>query len=266
MEEVRDSGQTSALHFINVVVAPSWTHLPVRNTKEDRSIRSHVMKNYIQQKTLPQKSHIPSSAMSSLSDHLTQFRLPAQRSRKRSQRSIKVSSASARNNVGVIMSRDLQNLHDVVLAKPSANDIFPNVHSPIDTSTPGTAILLEYYHTSFWDNSLAANPEGQWMSVAVSDPAILHATLCLVALHKIQTRREQETNFFLWQRGEAMRLISKNLADPEQAISDTTIAAVAVLCASDDSVSVHASICSSMLAYGFEALIKEGAPMCVIVM
>ena len=238
LKEMSEGRQPSTLRFINVAIAASQTRRPLRNAEEERIVRAHVMKDYLQQKVQPSRSANLSLASSSLSDHLVQFRLPARQEPNQTHRGIKkVGSASARKSVGMIMPK-----HEVESVKPLENDIFHNVTSPIDTSTPGTTTLLEYYHTSFWDNSLAANPEGQWLSVAVSDPAILHATLCLVALHKLQTRREREMKFFLWQRGEAMRLISKNLNDPEQATSDATIAAVAVLCASDDSVSLRAFI------------------------
>ena len=76
------------------------------------------------------------------------------------------------------------------------------------------------------------------MSVAISDPAMFHATLCLVALHKVQTRGgPPQSKSYFWHRGEAMRLISQNLADPEKATSDATIGAVSILSASDNSVS-----------------------------
>ena len=85
------------------------------------------------------------------------------------------------------MPKARQNLCEGVFARSLVNDILYNVHSPIETTTPGTLDLLEFYHTSFWDNSSAVNPEGQWQSVALSDPAVLHETLCLVAQHKTQT-------------------------------------------------------------------------------
>ena len=74
------------------------------------------------------------------------------------------------------------------------------------------------------------------MSVAISDPAMSHATLCLVALQKAQTCRGPQANAYFWHPGEAIRLICHNLADPGQATSDATIGAVAILSASDNGV------------------------------
>ena len=250
MEKAIDERQASKLHFINLVVTPSGAHLPVRKAEEDRSIRAHVMKDYLQQKGKSSKPSNASPAASKLSDHLIQFRLPTRDKRKGSRRGAKevlldertstLSSKSIRKRP--IMSKEHESLCEVVLAKSLASDIFCCIPSPINTSTPGTLALMEYYHTSYWDNSLAVNPEGKWMSVAISDPAMFHATLCLVALHKVQTRGEPpQSNSYFWHRGEAMRLISQNLADPEIATSDATIGAVSILSASDNSVSLSFS-------------------------
>lgn len=136
------------------------------------------------------------------------------------------------------MPKDHRGSRDVASPVSLAKSILCSFPSPVYTSSLGTLALLEYYYHSFWDNSLAVNPEGKWMSVAISDPAIFHATLCLVALHKVQTYGGPHANSYFWHRGEAMRLISHNLADPGQATSDATIGAVAILSASDNSVSL----------------------------
>ena len=234
------------LHFVNVAVFPSRGHFPVRDAREERSIRAHVMKDYLQQRLQSSKPDDTSPAVSKLSDHLIQFRLSSQKKRKGSRRGTKdvtsdectSISTSTRAKMRAIMPKDHQNFLDVVSAKPLANSILCKFPSPIATSRPGTLSLVEYYYHSFWDNSLAVNPEGEWMSVAISDPAMFHATLCLVALHKVQTRGGSQANSYLWHRGEAMRLISRNLADPAEATSDATIGAVAILSASDNSVSL----------------------------
>ena len=250
MEKTRDGRQASKLHFVNVVVSPSGSHLPVRKAAEDRSIRAHVMKDYLQQKGKPSKPGKASLAASKLSDHLIQFRLPMRDKRKVSRRGAKEvlldertsASSSTSTKMRLIMSEEHKSLREVVSAKSLGSNKFCSIPSPIDTSTPGTLALMEYYHTSYWDNSLAVNPEGKWMSVAISDPAMFHATLCIVALHKVQTRGgPPQSNSYFWHRGEAMRLISQNLADPETATSDATIGAVSILSASDNSVSLFFS-------------------------
>ena len=246
-QRARKSMQPSKLHFVNVAVRPSRAHFPVRDAEAESSIRSHVMKDYIQQKHRPSKPRNSSQAAPNLSDHLTQFRLPAAPNREGSrQRTKKVKidertsdSSSRPPKRRAIIPKARGNLQDIdnVSAISLADSLPFNIPSPINLSVLGTSALLEYYHTSYWDNSLAVNPEGQWIAVAISDAAILHATLSLVSLRKCQTHEEPLADSYFWHRGEAMRLISRNLADPDQATSDATVGAVAVLSASDNNVS-----------------------------
>lgn len=245
VKKARKASQASTLHFVNVAVTSSRAHIPVRDAQEERHIRAHVMKDYLQQKHKSSKLGNTSPAVSKLSDHLVQFRLPSRGKRKRLRGGTKEvssdehtsTSVSAPKKVIAILPKDQQSLR-VVSPRSFANSILCNFPSPINTSSPEVLTLLEYYYHSFWDNSLAVNPEGKWMSTAISDPAMFHASLCLFALHKVQTRGRPQMNSYLWHRGEAMRLISQNLADPGQVTSDATIGAVAVLSASDNSVSI----------------------------
>ena len=245
-EKAREARQPATLHFVTVAVTPSRAHLPVRKAEQESSIRSHVMKDYLQQKIKSSKHGNTLPAVSKLSDHLIQFRLDSRGKRKRSSRETEEVSSDKRTSTSAsgpiktrtIMPKGHQPLRDVMSARSLAKNTLSKISSQIDTSTPEALGLLEYYHHSFWDNSLAVNPEGQWMSVAASDAVTFHATLCIVALHKVQTRGGPQTNSYFWHRGEAMRLISQNLADPEHATSDATIGAVAVLSANDNSVSL----------------------------
>lgn len=248
-EKARKGTQASALHFVNVAVTPLKAHIPVRDAQEESHIRAHVMKDYLQQKHKPSKLGNTLPAVTKLSDHLVQFRLPSRGKRKRLRGRIKGASSEEHTSTSgltptkmvAILPKDQHNLR-VVSPRSFANSILSNFPSHINTSSPGIFALLEYYYYSFWDNSLAVNPEGKWMSTAISDPATFHASLCLFALHKVQTRGGPQTNFYLWHRGEAMRLISQSLADPGQATSDATIGAVAILSASDNSVSLFISL------------------------
>ena len=237
--KTRKERQSLALHFVQVAVTRSRAHYPVRDAQEENSIRAHVMKDNLQQKLKSSKPRSTSPAVAKLSDHLIQFRLLSGKqkgSHRGTKEAISDKRSSPPSKMRAIMPKDPQILHDVVSAGSLADRILCDFPSPIN-STPGTSALLEYYHHSFWDNSLAVNPEGIWMSVAIADPAMFHATLCLVALHKFQTRGMPQASSYFWHRGEAMRLISQSLADPGQAISDATIGAVSILSASDNSVS-----------------------------
>ena len=246
-EKAKEYGQPTLLHFVNVAARASRGSLYSRNAEQGSKIRAHVMRNYLEQKSKPSTRRDRSPpVLLKLSDHLNQFRLPPQRQRKGSNRETKqafsgahiADPAPARVKIKTIMPKNYQVLHEPMLVKPLGTDSLFKIPTPTSISKAETSTLLEYYHTSFWDNSLACNPEGNWMSIAISDPAIFHATLCLVALHKSQTRGAPQAKSYFWHRGEAMRLISRSLADPGQATSDATILAVAVLSSSDNSVSL----------------------------
>ena len=238
--------QDPKFFFVNVAVTPSRAHIPVRDAQKERYIRAHVMKDYLQKNLGPPKPSITSPDISQLSEHLIQFSLPSRQKQQQSRRRSKkvdsderaLTSASVPKRMRAIIPKLQQSLPDVALAKALAENLLCKFPSTINTSTPGTMTLLEYYYHSFWDNSLAVNPEGQWMSTAISDPVMFHSTLCLVALHKTQASDGPQARSYLWHRGEAIHRISQNLADPGQATSDATIGAVALLSASDNSVSL----------------------------
>ena len=248
-EQAREGRQPTDLHFVTVAVNPLRGHFPVRKAEDERSIRAHVMRDYRRQKKRAVEPIHSSPADSKLSDHLIQFRVPLRGKRKVSRRGTNEASldeytstsASSPRKTRALMPKDQQqSLRKVVLSRSIVHNALYNNLSPFNTSTPEASALLHYYYHSYWDNSLAVNPEGQWMCVAASDPAMFHATLCIVALHKAQTRGGgPQANSYFWHRGEAMRLISQNLTDPTEAISDATIGAVAVLSASDNSVSLY---------------------------
>ncbi len=77
-------------------------------------------------------------------------------------------------------------------------------------------------------NSVAVNPEGSWLSFALTDAALLHATLSLVAYHYDITHGKEESLDCLHQKGEAIKRMNHRLADSHQQFSDTTIATVAL--------------------------------------
>lgn len=236
-----EDSATTSLRFVTVTAKSLKQHRSELNTDEARHVRSHVMKDYLRRQHDAQKRR-SSPSISILSDHVGRFRVSPKPARKSARqpgeaRQKSMSLPRAKPAARVLVPKDPRLVED-----PMAMPL------PIDTSTPGTMTLLEYYHTSFWANSLAVNPEGKWMSVALSDPAMLHATLCLVALHKFQTKGVPLANSYFFHRGEAMRLITTRLNEPTNATSDNTIGAIAILSTSDNTVAWPAAIQESHLS------------------
>ena len=255
-------GPPSALHFVNVAVEGPSSSRPVRSSHDEASIRAHVMKDYLRQKTHPNESTKSPPTVSDLSGHVLRFRLSTpskERPRRRGVKDADLKATRQRLHVLAPKGREQEGVEELVPARPLWNDLLYSVRPPIDVSIPGTGCLLDYYHHSYWDNSLAVNPEGQWMTVAISDPLMLHATLALVAQHKIQNHAGREMKTYFWHRGKTLRLISRNLSSSEQAVSDATVAAIAVLSAADNSVSRTSAGVRSIYYRGYHA-IPSGHP------
>lgn len=236
----KDGVGATSLRFVTVTARSLKQHRAEFNTDEVRQVRSHVMKDYLRRQHDTPKRR-PSPNVSTLSDHIGRFRFSPRPGRKGTRQSGETSrrrpSSKVRPAIRMLVPKDLRILEDPFV-----------IPLPIDQSTPGTMKLLEYYHTSFWANSLAVNPEGKWLSVAISDPAILHATLCLVALHKFQTNRLPLANSYFFHRGEAMRLITARLDDPANATSDNNIGAIAILSTSDNTLAWPTAIQESHMS------------------
>src|SRR5271170_1342296 len=77
-------------------------------------------------------------------------------------------------------------------------------------------------------NSVAVNPEGSWLSFALTDAALLHATLSLVAYHYDITHGRDESLDCLYHKGEAIKKMNQRLGDSHWQFSDTTIATVSL--------------------------------------
>jgi hypothetical protein len=82
--------------------------------------------------------------------------------------------------------------------------------------------------TAFTMNSVAVNPEGSWLSFALTDAALLHATLSLVAYHYDITHGRDESLDCLYQKGEAIKKMNQRLGDSHQQFTDTTVATVSL--------------------------------------
>jgi hypothetical protein len=70
---------------------------------------------------------------------------------------------------------------------------------------------------------------GSWITLALTDSALLHATLSNVAWKLDTLRGLKESPECFLQQGQAIKLINERLHDTAQGISDTVIGAVATL-------------------------------------
>jgi hypothetical protein len=70
---------------------------------------------------------------------------------------------------------------------------------------------------------------GSWITLALTDGALLHATLSNVAWKLDTLRGLEESPECLYQQGQAIRLVNERLHDPAQGTSDTAIGTVATL-------------------------------------
>lgn len=79
-------------------------------------------------------------------------------------------------------------------------------------------------------NSTALNPDGTWISFAITDMVVLHSTMAIVAWHLDQVCGIPESLDTLRQKGDAIMLMNTRLCNPDQAkqVSDGIVAAVAL--------------------------------------
>jgi hypothetical protein len=91
-------------------------------------------------------------------------------------------------------------------------------------------------HVGFTQNSIAVNPEGSFFDFAVTDVALLHATLALVALHLGSNGSKVSSiplklvlQEALYNQIEAVRDVNHRLNTPDSYLSDSLVAAVAIL-------------------------------------
>jgi hypothetical protein len=91
-----------------------------------------------------------------------------------------------------------------------------------------TSKILGFY-MSFNTNSLALNPDGDFFDVARSDAAILHGLVSVVGRIRSLDLGIEEDVDVLRHQAEAVTIINERLANGREALSDSLIAAVAVL-------------------------------------
>ena len=194
------------------------------------------MKDFVRQASNPEVSRGP-AIKDSMEKHISRFRFAMQDSTKsNSPKSLRASKLQSYRPLRPIPKEDSSDAE-------SSLPYIPLVESPqkglplalpIDSADNNTMAILEYYHTGFWGNAFAGNPEGIWLAITLSDPALFHANVCLVAQHRRLTRNVFDPKSYYWHRGEAMRIISSRLMAKYEAINDTTIGAVAILSNSDE--------------------------------
>lgn len=73
------------------------------------------------------------------------------------------------------------------------------------------------------------HPREKWLSFAVSDPAVLSATLFTSALSLCLLRGKSSSTEVVYYLGETIRQINRSLSDPMRRVTDANIAAVTCL-------------------------------------
>ncbi|KIW66818.1 hypothetical protein PV04_06112 [Phialophora macrospora] len=209
--------------------------------KERSSVRAFVMRDYLRQKNDPTWSFTPAKVADQMTSHISRFRSTRTASAARP-RKWKIATARGRRS-----EERTRRQRPLFPAPGDMDDQSPTFSSPhdldmldpfgtlkVDLSDSDTRNLLQYYQTAFWANSYACNPEARWISVALMDPAIIHATLSLVAIHRRDRFSIDLSKVYFKHRGEAMRIVVRRLSNLKESLSDETIGAVALLSSSDN--------------------------------
>lgn len=113
-------------------------------------------------------------------------------------------------------------------------DIFSNtdtLHSHLHSAIASAGTPANYRSNKddsvFIHSNMAVNPKKKWLGYAITDPALLHATLIHSALHiSLLTNTAPSSDVFL-HNGMAIRSINERLGNT--IISDTMIAAISCL-------------------------------------
>lgn len=211
------------------------------STKERSSVRAFVMRDYLRQKNDPTWKFTPAKVDDHIASHISRFR------------STKTSSTARPKKRKITTTRDRRleekpRTQRPLVPAPSVSDdqsvAYSSPHDldsldpfgtlEVDLTDPDSQSLLQYYQTAFWANSYACNPEARWISVALMDPAIIHATLSLVAIHRRDCFSIDLSNIYFKHRGEAMKIVAQRMGNLDESLSDETIGAVALLSSSDN--------------------------------
>ena len=209
--------------------------------KERSSVRAFVMRDYLRQRSDPAWTFTPAKVADRMTSHISRFRSagPASLTSPRRRK-----AATARDHRSEERKRNQRPLVPAPAETDDRSSSFSTPHDldmldpygilPIELSDSSSQSLLQYYHTTFWANSYACNPEARWFSVALMDPAMIHATLSLVAIHRRDCFSIDLSEVYFKHRGEAMKIVARRLNDLKESLSDETIGAVALLSSSDN--------------------------------
>lgn len=99
---------------------------------------------------------------------------------------------------------------------------------PISMSSR-TQKLFYHYNTAFTSNAFAINYDDTWKPYSVSDSALLHATLSLVAQHSDLLHGTGDSPDSLYHKGQALKLINSRLFNDKAFMSDANITTIVVL-------------------------------------
>lgn len=184
------------------------------NPEARRRARVVVMQDYLHKSRSLQQANAKPESLGLLKERTTKFRLRPAKNQRR--------------------PADHSKQEDLSYRIPRSSALIDQLYLAIDTSSHATRALIDYYMHSYWTNSLAVNPRGQWTLMTLADPAMVHAKLSLVALHRADRREGGLSPEHIYHRGQAIALINERLSDKSATISESSIGAIALLVSLDD--------------------------------
>ena len=209
--------------------------------KERSSVRAFVMRDYLRQKSDPAWTFTPAKVADRMTSHISRFRSARPSSAVRSKKRKAVTTRDHRAKGKARIQRPLVRapvetdaVSSPIFTPHDLDMLDPYGTLQVDLSSSDTLTLIQYYQTAFWANSYACNPEARWFSVALIDPAIFHAQLALVAIHRRDCFSTDLSEAYFKHRGEAMKIVARRLSNLKESLSDETVGAVALLSSSDN--------------------------------
>ena len=232
-------------------ITSTGTRSAVQNSQQLKSLRSHVMHNYLTRAHADREGsdqdvedgtngrHGPT--MGSVRGQKLRFRLKpgalelTGRSRNRKQKTndanLNAMGQSDKTRLG--SGQELR----LPLTGPSAERIDPFASLAIHLDPIDEAILIRFRRVERWP-WCPINGQGLWLPFALSDPVVFHASMyswsmsfrARIGLSPTILSDEPESELrLLHHKGAAISLINARLSDQDKAVSDETVAAIAAL-------------------------------------